>query len=57
VERDKDLQLYEKAANAGFQLVVTDDAKQLNRKPEVEAIAKSGLHRVRTPTVRTDSWD
>jgi hypothetical protein len=33
----KDLQLYEKAAGAGFELVVTNDAKQMNRKPEVEA--------------------
>jgi hypothetical protein len=45
----KDLQLYDKAAEAGFQLVVTNDAKQMNRKPEVEAIAKSGLHRVQYP--------
>ena len=45
----KDLQLYEQAANAGFQVIVTNDAKQLNRKPEVEAIARSGLHRVQYP--------
>ena len=38
----KDLQLYAKAKEAGFQLVVTNDAKQMNRKSEVEAIAKSG---------------
>jgi hypothetical protein len=45
----KDLQLYEKAADAGFELAVTNDAKQLNRKSEVEAIAKSGIHRVQYP--------
>jgi PIN domain-containing protein len=45
----KDLQLYKKAAEAGFQLVVTNDAKQMNRKSEVEAIAWSGLHRVQYP--------
>lgn len=45
----KDLQLYAKAKEAGFQLVVTNDAKQMNRKSEVEAIAKSGLHRVQYP--------
>jgi hypothetical protein len=45
----KDLQLYAKTKEAGFQLVVTNDAKQMNRKSEVEAIAKSGLHRVQYP--------
>lgn len=30
-------------------MVVTNDAKQMNRKPEVEAIAKSGLHRIQYP--------
>lgn len=45
----KDLQLYEQAAGAGFQVVVTNDAKQMRRKTEVEAIARSGLHRVQYP--------
>lgn len=45
----KDLQLYVKAKEAGFQLIVTNDAKQMNRKAEVEAIAKSGLHRIQYP--------
>jgi hypothetical protein len=45
----KDLHLYGKAKDAGFQIVVTNDAKQMNRKPEVEAIAKSGLHRIQYP--------
>jgi hypothetical protein len=44
----KDLRLYGKARDAGFQ-VVTNDARQMNRKPEVEAIAKSGLHRIQYP--------
>jgi PIN like domain len=42
----KDLQLFEKAAKAGYQVIAT---KQLNRRPEVEAIARSGLHRVQYP--------
>jgi hypothetical protein len=45
----KDLHLYGKAKDAGFQIVVTNDAKQMNRKHEVEAIAKSGLHRIQYP--------
>jgi hypothetical protein len=45
----KDLHLYGKAKEAGFEVVVTNDAKQMNRKLEVEAIAKSGLHRVQYP--------
>jgi PIN like domain len=42
----KDLSLYAQAAEAGFEVVLTNDAKQLQRKLEVEAIAESGLHRV-----------
>jgi hypothetical protein len=45
----KDLHLYGKARDAGFQVVVTNDAKQMNRKLEVEAIANSGLHRIQYP--------
>jgi PIN like domain len=45
----KDLHLYGKAKDAGYEVVVTNDAKQMNRKLEVEAIAKSGLHRVQYP--------
>jgi hypothetical protein len=45
----KDLHLYGKAKDAGFQVVVTNDAKQMNRKLEMEAIAKSGLHRIQHP--------
>jgi hypothetical protein len=49
VERHQDLHLYGKAKDAGFQVLVTNDAKQMNRKLEVEAIAKSGLHRIQYP--------
>ncbi len=45
----KDLHLYGKAKDAGFQVVVTNDAKQMNRKHEVKAIAESGLHRIQYP--------
>jgi hypothetical protein len=45
----KDLHLYGKAKEAGFEVVVTNDAKQMNRKLEVAAIARSGLHRVQYP--------
>lgn len=45
----KDLRLYEQAAEAGFQVVVTNDARQMNRKTEVEAIARSKLHRIQYP--------
>jgi hypothetical protein len=45
----KDLHLYGKAKDAGFEVVVTNDAKQMSRKLEVEAIAKSGLHRIQYP--------
>jgi hypothetical protein len=45
----KDLHLYDKARGSGFQAVVTNDSKQMNRKLEVEAIAKSGLHRIQYP--------
>ena len=45
----KDLHLYGKAKAAGFEVVVTNDAKQMNRKHEVKAIAGSGLHRIQYP--------
>lgn len=45
----KDLHLYGKAKDAGFEVVVTNDARQMHRKLEVESIAKSGLHRVQYP--------
>lgn len=45
----KDLRLYERAAEEGFEVIVTNDARQMNRKPEVEAIARSGLHRAQYP--------
>ncbi|MEU5665727.1 DUF5615 family PIN-like protein [Streptomyces longwoodensis] len=42
----KDIELYAKAKTEGFQAIITNDAKQLNRPMEVEAIARSGLHRI-----------
>ncbi|MDO0935175.1 DUF5615 family PIN-like protein [Streptomyces sp. DG2A-72] len=42
----KDIELYAKARLEGFQAIITNDAKQLNRPMEVEAIARSGLHRI-----------
>jgi hypothetical protein len=45
----KDLPLYANAAKAGFEVVLTNDAKQMQRELEVKAIAESGLHRVQYP--------
>lgn len=42
----KDIELYAKAQAEDFQAVITNDVKQLSRRLEVEAIAKSGLHRI-----------
>lgn len=42
----KDVELYAKAKAEGFQVIITNDVKQLNRPLEVEAIAQAGLHRV-----------
>ncbi|GAB3985174.1 hypothetical protein GCM10029978_097210 [Actinoallomurus acanthiterrae] len=42
----KDISLYGKAADTGFTVILTNDAKQLKRRPEVEAIAQSGVHRI-----------
>jgi hypothetical protein len=42
----KDVDLYARAAADGFQIVVTNDTKQLSRPLEVVAIAESGLHRI-----------
>jgi hypothetical protein len=45
----KDLSLYDQATQAGFEAILTNDAKQMQRRTEVEAIAKSGIHRVQYP--------
>lgn len=45
----KDISLYSQAAEAGFQVILTNDAKQMQRRTEVEAIARSGVHRVQYP--------
>lgn len=42
----KDLQLYRKAADGGFDAILTNDQRQMQRPLEVEAIAKSGIHRI-----------
>jgi PIN like domain len=42
----KDQPLYGRAATNGFQLILTNDTRQMQRRHEVEAIAESGLHRV-----------
>lgn len=45
----KDQSLYGQAASAGFDAVLTNDAKQMQRRQEIEAIARSGLHRIQYP--------
>jgi len=42
----RDQPLYAKAAEAGFGLMLTNDSRQMQRRSEVEAIARSGLRRV-----------
>jgi hypothetical protein len=42
----QDEPLYDRAAEDGFNVVLTNDTSQMQRKHEVEAIARSGLHRV-----------
>jgi hypothetical protein len=45
----KDETLYPQAAAKGFQVVVTNDGRQMQRQREVAAIAASGLHRIEYP--------
>lgn len=45
----KDEKLYPRAAAEGFHVVLTNDARQMQRPREVEAIATSGLHRIEYP--------
>ena len=42
----KDIELYARAKAEGFNVVITNDTKQLSRPLEVAAIATSGLHRI-----------
>lgn len=42
----QDVDLYAQAAAAHFEVILTNDTKQLSRALEVAAIAKSGLHRI-----------
>ncbi|WP_407929404.1 hypothetical protein [Herbidospora solisilvae] len=41
--------MWPKAAGEGFGAVLTNDAKQMQRPYEVEAIARSGIHRIQYP--------
>ncbi|MEU1299365.1 DUF5615 family PIN-like protein [Streptomyces shenzhenensis] len=42
----KDIELYARAKTGGFNVVITNDTKQLSRPLEVAAISRSGLHRI-----------
>ncbi|MER7799893.1 DUF5615 family PIN-like protein [Streptomyces parvulus] len=42
----KDIELYARAKADDFDVVITNDTKQLSRPLEVAAIADSGLHRI-----------
>ncbi|GHJ49576.1 hypothetical protein Cs7R123_69180 [Catellatospora sp. TT07R-123] len=41
-----DVELYKRAAQEGYDAVLTTDAKQMQRANEVAAIAASGIHRI-----------
>ncbi|MDI1465010.1 DUF5615 family PIN-like protein [Catellatospora sp. KI3] len=41
-----DVELYKRAAQEGYQAVLTTDARQMQRANEVAAIAASGIHRI-----------
>ncbi|MEO3861931.1 DUF5615 family PIN-like protein [Acrocarpospora sp. B8E8] len=45
----RDESLYPRAAEEGFDVVVTNDGRQMERPREVAAIASSGLHRIEYP--------
>ncbi|MGC5010170.1 hypothetical protein ACLQ2R_05355 [Streptosporangium sp. DT93] len=45
----RDETLYPRVASEGFHVVLTNDARQMQRPREVEAIAVSGLHRIEYP--------
>ncbi|GAA3813352.1 hypothetical protein GCM10022226_37600 [Sphaerisporangium flaviroseum] len=45
----RDEALYPRAAAEGFHVILTNDARQMQRPREVEAIAASGLHRIEYP--------
>ncbi|GGK80980.1 hypothetical protein Sme01_44540 [Sphaerisporangium melleum] len=45
----RDESLYPRAADEGFQVVLTNDGRQMQREREVAAIRASGLHRVEYP--------
>ncbi|MEV6860068.1 DUF5615 family PIN-like protein [Streptosporangium subroseum] len=45
----RDEHLYPRAVAEGFHVILTNDARQMQRPREVEAIATSGLHRIEYP--------
>ncbi|MEU9832024.1 hypothetical protein AB0D67_10850 [Streptosporangium sp. NPDC048047] len=45
----RDERLYPRAAAEGFHVILTNDARQMQRPRKVEAIAASGLHRIEYP--------
>ncbi|MEV6984230.1 hypothetical protein AB0M95_23655 [Sphaerisporangium sp. NPDC051017] len=45
----RDESLYPRAVNEGFQVILTNDGKQMQRPREVAAIKASGLHRIEYP--------
>ncbi|WP_239513796.1 hypothetical protein [Streptosporangium sp. 'caverna'] len=45
----RDEKLYLQAAAEGFHVILTNDARQMQRPREVQAIAASGLHRIEYP--------
>ncbi|WP_440102205.1 hypothetical protein [Streptosporangium sp. H16] len=45
----RDENLYPRAVAEGFHVILTNDARQMQRPREVEAIAASGLHRIEYP--------
>lgn len=45
----RDVLLYERAGHEGFHAILTNDEKQLARRSEVEAIARSGVYWIQYP--------
>ncbi|MFF4414906.1 hypothetical protein ACFYY8_20460 [Streptosporangium sp. NPDC001559] len=45
----RDENLYPRAMGEGFDVILTNDARQMQRPREVAAIAASGLHRIEYP--------
>ncbi|MBN6056498.1 hypothetical protein JYK22_31510, partial [Nonomuraea sp. RK-328] len=45
----RDESLYPRAADKGFDVILTNDGRQMQRPREVAAIAASGVHRIEYP--------